>query len=92
MREDHASDLRRPGPRGPAEYDFLIDAFGALQDENLEPTGVIDTLALSARWARHPCRSREVTPPQTPNSSWAVSAWSSQTCWRGQRAQMAFAR
>jgi hypothetical protein len=42
------------GPDGgvPADYDLLIDAFGALQDENFEPTGVIDTLAPSARWAR----------------------------------------
>jgi hypothetical protein len=82
------------GPDGgvPADYDLLIDALGALQDENFEPTDMIDTLPPSARWTPHPLPPREVTPPQTPNSSWAVSAWSSQSCWRGQRAQMAFAR
>jgi hypothetical protein len=82
------------GPDGgvPADYDLLIDALGALQDENFEPTDMIDTLPPSARWTPHPLPPREVTPPQTPNSSWAVSAWSSRPCWRGQRAQMAFAR
>ena len=52
------------GPDGgvSADYEFLIDAFGALQDENFEPTGVIGTLAPSTRWAPHPCLGRSRRP------------------------------
>jgi hypothetical protein len=63
------------GPDGGvlATYDFLIDAFGPLQDKNLETTGMIDTLAPSARWRRIPCRlAKEVVRPRefpTPTQS-----------------------
>jgi hypothetical protein len=90
---DLASDLRRPGRRGPGRLRPPDRRVGRAAGRELRADRH-DRHAPPERTlgAPHPLPPREVTPPQTPNSSWAVSAWSSQSCWSGQRAQMAFAR
>ena len=81
------------GPDGgvSADYEFLIRRVRRAAGRELR-TDRRDRHARAEHTLGAASLPREVTPPQTPNSSWAVSAWSNQSCWTGQRAQMAFAR
>lgn len=91
MRKDLASDLRRPGRRGLGRLRVPDRRVRRAAGRELR-TDRRDRHARAEHTLGAASLPREVTPPQTPNSSWAVSAWSNQSCWTGQRAQMAFAR